>query len=524
MRLTGLTGSRLLLLAAVALACNGDDLTGPRTGIVRVHIATSGPEPDPDGYTLQLDDGPAQPVAVTAVLSLTDLPAGTHLLRLSGLAPNCLSAESERTVAVGPGEIAVVQFAVDCKGTLGAIEITTLTTGVDLDPDGYLIQLDGAFTIRIGVNDLFTWSRLAPHLGTLEISELATNCRVQGPSSQPVGIRAGQLTRIAFTITCSAPDLSRIAFDSYRDGASDIYVMSPDGSGLTNLTRNGAESSWRPVWSPDGRRIAFQLAPGFDIGVINADGSGKVNLTNTVPQAAGDRSNNEESHPTWSPDGTSIAYSRDHAGLLDEANWDIFVIRLDGGEVTNLTRGGGSDYLPNWSPDGRMIAYESGSSLCIMNSDGTGQLCPASTGLVAEALSWSPDGGTVMTSGVVDSHWEIRLINRDGTGERTIVTDGASVFSPVWSPDGSRIAFASDALEVVNADGTGRRKVTPPGMYVGKPSWSPDGTKIAHTGPGPDPNDWYTTRDIYVTDVNTFEHTNLTNSQAPDDNPAWSPR
>jgi Tol biopolymer transport system component len=117
-----------------------------------------------------------------------------------------------------------------------------------------------------------------------------------------------------------------------------------------NLTQNAASDS-RPSWSPDGSKIAFQSDRdgNLEIYVTNADGSGApVNLSQN---AAAD------TRPSWSPDGTRIAFTTDR----NPGDVEIFVMSsADGSGQTDLAGiSTADDRLEAWSPDGNWIVFTS---------------------------------------------------------------------------------------------------------------------------------------------------------------------
>jgi TolB protein len=254
----------------------------------------------------------------------------------------------------------------------------------------------------------------------------------------------------------------------------EIYVMNADGTGLRRLTRNAMRDG-SPVWSPDGRRIAFvrdrdrQTA---NIYVMNADGSGQRRLTPNLRRRPW-------VELAWSPDWKKIAFiaSGGHLGAAD-----IFVVNADGSDLRNVTNTATTSFDFAWSPEGRRIAYLEGSPdgapLSVVNADGTGK--HPLTGPVMVDLgsppSWSPDGRTLAFTG---RGGDIYVVHADGSGLRRLTRPGWN-FGARWSPDGRRILFVSDRdgrgtdLYVMNADGSGQRNLTrTPGVFEHAASWAP---------------------------------------------------
>ncbi|HKZ55872.1 MAG TPA: DPP IV N-terminal domain-containing protein [Anaerolineales bacterium] len=185
-----------------------------------------------------------------------------------------------------------------------------------------------------------------------------------------------------------SPDGRRIAFVSNREGADQIYVMNVDGSAATRLTEDrdpAFPSKFDPVWSPDGTQIAFAKSDitATNTYVINADGSGHVQLTDDSVYSA---------EPAWSPDGRQIAFVRS-----DQGDTWIFVMKPDGSEPVNLTAQYPDSWAPTWSADGRQIAfvtYSNGSPEIFIMSAGAADAHKLTSldalGMGPIDLSWGP--------------------------------------------------------------------------------------------------------------------------------------
>ena len=226
-----------------------------------------------------------------------------------------------------------------------------------------------------------------------------------------------------------SPDGQYVVYRDSRRGINDddeIYIARADGTGAHNLTSDPA-NDWGPDWSSDGEWIVFNSdrdggAPGGY--VVRPDGSDltRVPIDGWVEYA------------TFSPDDSRLAFMS-HVG----SNYDIFVADVATGETTRLTDANGSDGWPSWSPDGTTIAFATERDDCMrapddqdcwhddepgehhdiwmMDADGRNQrrVTPES----GQFVTWSPDGHYLLISGRT-----LYVVRPDGTGRLELRADG----------------------------------------------------------------------------------------------------
>lgn len=263
------------------------------------------------------------------------------------------------------------------------------------------------------------------------------------------------------------PKVQLIAFESHRDGNAEVYVMSPDGTKPTNLTKH-PEPDRFPAWSPDRTKIAFTRGDGDGrIVVMKADGTNPIEITD---------GSDDERFPTWSPDGTRIAFTRGPV-----IGSDLWVVNADGTGLRSLTQSSASDGRPSWSPDGRRIAFRRwrpGDDIYAIDVDGS-NLTRVTTGLAPQYPDWSPDGTKIAyASSRGEARYDVYVVNADGTNDLRLTNSGEHDGAPNWSPDGRRIVFTSyrdggDAeIYIMNSDGTNQERLTrSPGLDL-NPAWT----------------------------------------------------
>ena len=264
-----------------------------------------------------------------------------------------------------------------------------------------------------------------------------------------------------------------IAFHSNREGNNEIYVMNPDGSDQIRLTIN-SRNDQRPDVSPNGQEIVFvsnritETNPSgdFEIFVMSSDGDGGGVRQLTFNGA-------EDSWPRWSPNGQWIAF---HSNV--DGNFEIYVIRPDGTDLTRVTDYAGLDQFPEWSPNGKQLAIRRDTDLYLIDPDGYNpiQLTDEAIG-INQMASWSHDGKKLAFLSTREGYPSVFVMDTDGNNlvnltpkPDDVLASAWSSRAPSWSRNGQYIYFTgrrpetsvNENIFVMNADGTGVTQLTFP--------------------------------------------------------------
>ena len=263
------------------------------------------------------------------------------------------------------------------------------------------------------------------------------------------------------SVFAAAPTTPKIVFTSNRDGNAEIYIMNPDGSGQSNLTRHRA-ADFDPVWSPTGEHILFvsNRSKTVDLYLMDADGR---NVRQLFVKTA------RRQDPTWAPNGKKVAYTRVDTLRGDV---DIYVASINDGVEKRIASG----MNPMWAPGTSEIAFISSDWLIALN-DGFG--------------------------GIEFKETSIQIVDSRTHVKKELALPGFPfVFDPAWSPDSTKIAFSGididaiplpvllqedhnildeEAIYLMNRDGTAVKQVVKvAGDNFPDPTWAPSGDALVY--------------------------------------------
>ena len=258
-----------------------------------------------------------------------------------------------------------------------------------------------------------------------------------------------------------APPTGRIAFACYVKQIDQICLMNADGTNRTQLT-NFSATAFYPSISPDGGTVYFSSrhSGNYEIYSISVDGGSAEKLTNNIGSLYA---------PELSPDDGWIIFTKHGDGL--------WLMRPDGRNPHPLTTR--DDIDPTWSPDGSLIAFASSRAgnrqLFVMNADGTNIRQVTDLNDMGGRSSFSPDGTKLAFYRGPFGDRNIFIIDVDGTN-LVRLTNGGDNLGPSWSPDGNWIAFTSfrdgnNEIYIIHPDGTGLTRLTNSPISDWQPRW-----------------------------------------------------
>ena len=239
-------------------------------------------------------------------------------------------------------------------------------------------------------------------------------------------------------VWAKAPTTEKIVFTSDRDGNAEIYIMNPDGTGQTNLTRHKA-SDFQPAWSPTGAQILFaSTREGVsNLYLMDADGANVEKVFDDFRSRMA---------PAWSPDGRQISYVRDDGGR------ELYIASLAERIEKRVAPVGRFDGYSNWSADGTKIVFDAPlrqgnttSRIHIFNliTRQKEVLFGKVIGISMDSPTWSPSGDKIVFNWFEGGNSSIYIMNDDGNEAERIVQPlaGFSTAHPDWSPDGNTLVY-----------------------------------------------------------------------------------
>jgi uncharacterized delta-60 repeat protein len=274
----------------------------------------------------------------------------------------------------------------------------------------------------------------------------------------------------------------KLAFSSDRDGNYEVYVMRPDGTGQTRLTRTEVGvTDKQPSIAPSIDRIAFasDRDGNFEIYTMNAADGTNVSRLTTSPDV--------DDEPSLSADGTRVAFRSRRSG-----GSEIYVMNTDGTNLIRLTNNNVHDGEPSISADGSRVAFVSvrdgDADIYVVNADGSNLMQVTNHPAFDHAPALSPDGTRVVFTSFRAGSPEIFISNIDGSNLANLTDNSACDIHPTFAPDGQRVAFASNRdggfeIYTANADGSGTAQLTNNQSIDSEPSWGGG----ASTTPTPTP-------------------------------------
>lgn len=352
---------------------------------------------------------------------------------------------------------------------LNSLNIDYLVTGeVQLTGGGYQLALTVHDVVYGRVKDAARYRLPALTAGDFRMAVHSLSDEiVRGITNRP-GFAA---SRVALT-------RQNKATASRATGSYDLLVVDADGFGLRRLSGNTGQI-YSPTWSPDGSKLAYAFNAGATWQLIERDM--ETSRTRTVT------SMKNLTTPTYSPDGSRIAF----AGWVEGNGFEIYDYDINRNCCRRLIASSQrEDQAPSYSADGSRIAFMSDRlgqpHIYIADTNGgrATLLSPFVSGMRGYYFSpdWAPNSSKIVFSGHWNSRGVYQIMVADATrpgGAIDQLTSSGDNEDPSWAPDGRHIVFSSGvgdqqlSLYVIDAVTKKRRLLTGGTGKLRMSDWSP---------------------------------------------------
>ncbi len=222
-----------------------------------------------------------------------------------------------------------------------------------------------------------------------------------------------------------SPDGTRLAYVSFEHRKPVVYVQSIV-TGARQAVANFFGSNSAPAWSPDGRRLAVVLSRdgGSQMFIVSADGSGQ-------PQRLAS-SSSIDTEPNFAPDGSSIIFTSDRGGSPQ-----IYRIPVSGGQPQRLTFEGAYNVSARHSPDGKSMTFIhrcSGRFAVAVQDLATRQIQVLSDGGVDESPGFSSNGRMILYASEIKGRGILAAVSSDGRVKQRFTEEAGDIREPAWGP------------------------------------------------------------------------------------------
>jgi TolB protein len=223
-------------------------------------------------------------------------------------------------------------------------------------------------------------------------------------------------------------DRQQVAYVSFEDGRAEVWVQ-PVYTTQRPVPRRKVASfpglNSAPAWAPDGRRLALTLSKGGnpDIYVLDLDTG---HLTQVTRHWAIDTA------PVWTPDGRAVIFVSERAGGAQ-----IYRVPAGGGEPERLTFTGRYNAAPDISPDGKQLAMvhraDGGDRIAVLDLE-TEQLRVLTQGPLDESPSFAPNGAMLIYASNRGGAARLATVSLYGRADQPLALTHGVARSPAWSP------------------------------------------------------------------------------------------